>query len=120
MRLPSLLVISLAACRGTVHTISGSSVANQARDEQELRDACAVLTGLRHETCMRKGPPRAPERDAWATASWWLYELHHREMVPGNVEAYGPLVVCTSYVAFEQDHVVESDELCHRVKSCEP
>lgn len=99
---------------------SSSPQADQARHEQFVKEQCAVLIGLRHETCMRSGPPRAPEREAWATARWWLYESRYWESVPGSVEAIGPQVVCASYVEFEQDRVVESDEQCHRVKHYEP
>ena len=115
-----LLVVSLAACRGTLHVQTTSLEAEEARRKQFVSEQCAVLTGVRHETCVRIGPPRAPERDAWATASWWLYESRHWEEVPGDFYAVGPQVVCASYVSFEQDRVIQSDEQCHRVKRYEP
>ena len=110
----ALLLLVLVSC-GRAHLATTSVHA----DRSFVRDQCSLLTGVRHETCMRLGPPRAPERTAWATASWWLYESRHWEPVPNSV-AVGPQVVCASYVAFTPDRVVESDEQCHRVKRYEP
>jgi hypothetical protein len=115
-----LLVISLVACGGAIHIETFSPEADARRRAALVSEQCAVLTGLRHDTCVRLGPPRAPERGDWATASWWLYESRHWEMVPGSVEAVGPQVVCATHVTFAEDHVVESDEQCHRVKRYEP
>jgi hypothetical protein len=113
-----LLVLSLAAC-GTVHTASSSPQVEQARRERLRAEQCAVLTGLRHATCMRLGPPRAPDH-GWETATWWLYESRSWETVRNNIKVIGPQVVCASFVAFHPDRVVESDEQCHRVKHYDP
>jgi hypothetical protein len=115
-----ILAFSLVACSHTRQARVVSLQEEQQRFAASIREQCAVVTGLRHETCLRLGPPRAPERDAWETASWWLYESRHSEMVPGHVEEFGPQVVCASYVSFAEDHVAESDQQCHRVKSYEP
>lgn len=106
----AIVLASLIGCRGTVHVETVSLEAERAMVQQRLLAQCAVVTGVRHDTCMRIGAPRAPERDQWATARWWLYETRYWEMVPGCVECMGPQVVCASYVAFDGEHVVESDE----------
>lgn len=110
--------VVLLGC-GTVHT-SGVSVAHEkAERERVLREGCSILTGVRHATCMKIGFPRAPEREQWATASWWLYESRSWESGPA-VEQIGAQVVCASYVAFDGDRVTVSDEQCHHVKHYDP
>ena len=115
-----IVLASLVGCRGTTHVESVSLEAERANAQWKLVEQCAVVTGVRHDTCMRIGPPRAPERNHWETARWWLYESRSWDMVPGCVECTGPQVVCASYVAFEGERVVESDEQCHHVKHYEP
>jgi hypothetical protein len=114
------LLSALAACGGTTHVGTSSPQVDEARRKRFVEEQCSVLDGVRHLTCLRLGPPRAPMRDQWRTATWWLYESRHWETVADDLAASGPQVVCASYVAFEQDRVVESDEQCHRVKHYEP
>jgi hypothetical protein len=115
-----LLVLFLVGCGPTLHTSGVSLAAERQRICAELAEHCSILTGFRHATCMRHGPPRAPAREAWSTASWWLYETRYWELVPGNTEAVGPQVVCASYLAFTGNTAFESDEQCHRVTRYEP
>lgn len=118
MRAAILLV--LLGCRGTKHVGGSSVAADAANARQRLVAGCAALTGVRHDTCMRIGFPRAPEREYWADATWWLYETRSWDMVPGCTECIGQQYVCASYVAFDGDRVVESDEQCHHVKHYDP
>jgi hypothetical protein len=115
------ILLLIAACSGTVHTGGMSVAGEQARQKRWLETQCSVLTGFRQQTCHRLGPPRAPERHNWATASWWLYESRTWETGP-RVSDYkiGAQIVCTSYVAFDGNNLVESDEQCRRVKSYVP
>ena len=115
-----IVLAFLIGCRGTKQT-GGVSIADErAAVQRRLVEQCAIVTGVRHDTCMRLGFPRAPERGQWETARWWLYETRSWELVAGCTRCVGPQVVCASYVAFDGDRVVESDEQCHRVKQYEP
>lgn len=111
-----LLALLLLGCRPEIRTTTISIADARAR----IDSRCSVLTGLRRATCVRLGPPRAPAREHWATASWWLYETRYWEQVAGSVRAIGPQVICASYVAFTDEGVLESDEQCHRVTQYVP
>ena len=114
-----LLVASAAACGSHVHLATVSLADEAARHEHFVREQCSLLTGQRYQTCIRLGPPRAPERREWAAAAWWLYESRYWMPVRDSVKV-GAQVVCARYVAFALDAVVESDEQCHRVRHYEP
>jgi hypothetical protein len=113
------VVMAIAACSHGKH-IAGTTVGDdEARAQRELLAACASLTGARHDTCMRLGVPSSPGRDAWASASWWLYVKRGGRSVPGRVEDTVP-ILCASYVAFDAERVDESNEQCFPIHRYEP
>ena len=109
-----VVMLAIAACggrgRAPVHHPAHH------RDEAVILERCGVLAGPRHDVCLRLGPPTAPDRERWATATWWYYETQFTGSYDGNAD-HPARNVCAQYVTFDADQqAVPSDEQCRVVE----